>query len=265
MTPAVAITLVLLVMVAVNVWVHLGPRRLHLVTGPLASLLLLVIGRMAGLSWEQLGLAPEAVRGGALVGGAAAAAVAIGYAVALAIPFTRAAFRDTRYRIARSEALYLSLVAIPLGTVLFEEVAFRGVLWGLLSRDVGALGATVVSACAFGVWHVLPALDLALTNASVQWRPTAGRSRLAITILATAVFTTVAGIIFAELRWRSGSLVAPICLHWTTNGLGVQAAARVWATSPDKVATPDASASLGPVGQPAFQRILRKLWPGRSR
>ena len=35
MTTAVAIAVVLLVLTVTNVWVHLGPTGVHLVTGPL--------------------------------------------------------------------------------------------------------------------------------------------------------------------------------------------------------------------------------------
>jgi membrane protease YdiL (CAAX protease family) len=70
----------------------------------------------------------------------------------------------------------------------------------------------------------------------VRGQTPAGIRRVAITVLATVLFTTLAGIVFAELRRRSGSLVAPIGLHWATNGLGVLAAARVWAMSPAGVA-----------------------------
>jgi membrane protease YdiL (CAAX protease family) len=42
-------------------------------------------------------------------------------------------------------------------------------------------------------------------------------------------FTGLAGVVFCELRRRSGSLLAPAGLHWATNGLGVLAAAAVWA------------------------------------
>jgi membrane protease YdiL (CAAX protease family) len=232
MTTAVAVAVVLLVLAATNVWVHLGPSRVHLGSGPLAAVLLLLVGRKAGLAWPEMGLGRQALLRGALVGLVAAGVVAIVYVVALAVPFTRGAFRDTRYRIGPGAALYTSLVAIPLGTVVFEEVAFRGVLWGLLARDFGALAATAASACLFGLWHVLPAMDLARANTSVQGRTAAGRRRAAITVLATIAFTTVAGIVFAELRRRTGSLAAPAGLHWATNGLGVLAAARVWAVSP---------------------------------
>ena len=288
---AATIAVVLLVLVLTNVWVHLGPGRVHVVTGPLAALLLLGVARRAGLTWQELGLARQTMPRGMQFAVVAAVLVAIVYAAGVAIPFTRGAFRDTRYRIGRRAALYTALVAIPLGTVLFEEVAFRSVLWGLLSREFGVLSATVLSACLFGLWHVLPATVLARTHTSVRGRPapvhsSAGRRRVAITVFATIAFTTLAGIVFAELRRRSGSLLAPIGLHWATNGLGVLAAARVWAVSPPaddsvpgvttadvtapgvttldaappEVVTADAPPSLS---QPAWMRIVRRLRSGR--
>jgi uncharacterized protein len=304
MTTSVAVGVVLLVLVVTNVWVHLGPSQIHPVTGPLAAILLLLIGRLAGLSWQELGLGRQTLLRGAQVAVVAAVAVAIVYAVGVAIPFTRAAFRDTRYQMGLRGALYTALVAIPLGTVLFEEVAFRGVLWGLLSQDHEGHGATVVSAILFGLWHVLPALDLARTHTSVQprgadARSAPGRGRVALTVLATVVFTALAGIVFAELRRRSGSLLAPIGLHWATNGLGVLAAAWVWAASRSEVSCSDnkgpesrVSGSEPPQGEaadsktpgdrildgepssprtrtgsatrPVWQRIVRRLWSSRS-
>jgi uncharacterized protein len=269
MTTAVAIAAVLFVLVAVNLWVHVGPDGVHIVTGPLAALLLLALARAAGLSWTELGLGGQALLPGVQYAAVAVVVVAVVYAAGVAIPLTRGAFRDTRYHLGLRAALYLSLVAIPLGTVLFEEVAFRGVLWGLLARDFGIPVATVVSAVLFGLWHVLPAVDLARTHISVRGVTAAGGRRVAFTVLATILFTTLAGVLFAELRRRSGSLVAPIGLHWATNGLGVLAAARVWAISPEVVFTPAQTAPLDPSGppgsvtQPQWQRILRRL-SGRS-
>jgi membrane protease YdiL (CAAX protease family) len=43
------------------------------------------------------------------------------------------------------------------------------------------------------------------------------------------LFTGLAGVVFCELRRRSGSLLASAGLHWATNGLGVLVAAAVWA------------------------------------
>ena len=91
------------VMVAANVWVHVGPARWHVATGPVAAAVLLLIGRLAGLSWEQLGLGPGSVLPGLLWGGAAAACVLLGYAVGLAVPATRGLFLDERHRGAPGE------------------------------------------------------------------------------------------------------------------------------------------------------------------
>ena len=275
MTTAVAIAVVLLVLAVTNVGVHVGPRLgpwlgsglviggVHLLTGPLAALFLLLIGRAAGLTWPELGLGRQALLRGLQVGALAAGAVAVVYAAGIAIPFTRLAFRDTRYRLGMGGALYIALVAIPLGTVLFEEVAFRGVLWALLGRGFGTATATVVSAALFGLWHVLPALELARTHTSVRGPGTAGRRRVTLTVLATMAFTTVAGILFAELRRRTGSLLAPMGLHWATNGLGVLASARVWAMSPGAVAGPEVSPQGGATTYPSWQRIVARLRSGR--
>lgn len=269
MTTAVAVLIVMVVLVATNVWVHLGPGQVHVVTGPLAALLLLALARVAGLTWQELGLGRQTLARGLQVALVATVAVACVYAVGVAIPVTRGAFRDTRYRLGLKAVLYTALVAVPLGTVLFEEVAFRGVLWGLLSRDVGAPAATVLSACLFGIWHVLPALAFARTHISVKGSSTvaADRRRVTVTVLATIAFTTLAGIVFAELRRRSGSLVAPIGLHWATNGLGVLAAARVWAITPSEVAIAEEEALMAPMApmdEPVWQRIVRRLRSSRS-
>jgi len=229
MTTCFALAVALLVMVTVNVCVHLGPRNAPSVAGPLAAVSLLVVGRAGGLSWEQLGLGRDALASGLWWGAVAAAVIAAGYAVGVIVPATRRLFRDTRYRVGPRSALYLAFVAVPLGTVLFEEVAFRGVVWGLIEVDHGPLWATASSALLFGLWHVLPALDLARTNQSLGQEAT-GR-RKAWLVLGTVAFTSLAGVLFGGLRYWSGSLLAPALLHWATNGLGVLAAAWVWAIS----------------------------------
>ena len=229
---AAAFVLVLAILLLVNVWVHLGLRLAHLVTGPVAALVLVLVARSAGLSWAELGLAREDLLPGLLYGLAAAGAIAVVYAVGMLVPVTRRAFHDTRYRVPMRAAVLLSLVTIPLGTVVFEEIAFRSVLWGMLERERGAAVATALSSALFGLWHVLPALDVARTSTVIRSSGAPERRRVFLTVLGTVVFTAVAGLVFAELRRRSGSVVAPLGLHWATNGLAVVAAARVWKVSP---------------------------------
>ena len=163
-----AFVLVLAILLLVNVWVHLGLRQAHLVTGPVAALVLLLVARAAGLSWADLGLARDDLLPGLLYGAAAAGAIAVVYAVGVLVPVTRRAFHDTRYRMPMRAAVLTSLVTIPLGTVVFEEVAFRSVLWGMLEHERGTAVATAVSSALFGLWHVLPALDVARTSTAIR-------------------------------------------------------------------------------------------------
>ena len=141
------------------------------------------------------------------------------FAVGAALPATRPAFLDPNYRADAGRALFNALVVVPLGTVVPEEVGFRGVLWAALRRDHGVRSATVWSSVAFGLWHVLPTLSQA-NPALVAVVGQGARSKIAL-VGGGVMFTGLAGALFCELRRRTGSLLAPAGLHWATNGLGV--------------------------------------------
>ncbi len=249
-TTSLALLATVLVLVAVNLWVHVGPTRWQPVTGPLLAVGLLLLGRWAGLSWQQLGLGRDTLVPGLVWGGAAVALVAVGYAVGLAVPASRGLFLDARHAVGPLRAARRAFVVVPLGVVVFEEVAFRGLLWGLVGVEHGTLWAAVVTSVLFGLWHVLPAVDGARANATgpdaatdrgaaTDLRPAADRVArtdrarvphgiLARQVVGTVAFTALAGAVFAVLRDQSGSLVAPFLLHWATNGLGILAAAWAW-------------------------------------
>ncbi len=242
MTTTLALVATLVVLAAVNLWVHVGPSRWQPVTGPLLAGGLLLLGRWAGLSWAQLGLGRESLVPGLAWGGAAVALVIAGYAVGLAVPAWRGLFLDARHAVGPLRAARRAFVVVPLGVVVFEEVAFRGVLWGLVGVEHGTLWAAIATSALFGLWHVLPAVDGARANAADPEGDTAGsgagRARVAPGILArqvvgTVAFTALAGAVFAVLRDQSGSLVAPFLLHWATNGLGILAAAWAWTVHPE--------------------------------
>lgn len=224
----VAIAAVLAVLALVNVTDN---RVAHasLVLGPVAAAGLLALGRWSGLSWQELGLGRGTWRRGLAWAGGVIGAVAVVFTVGAALPLTRSVFRDTRYHLSAGHALLTAFVLIPLGTVLFEEVAFRGVLWGLLRRERGTATATIVSSVLFGLWHVLPSLGLAGSDEAIGSTVGTGTSGQAISVAGTVLFTGLAGVVFCELRRRSGSLLAPAGLHWAVNGLAVLAAAAVWA------------------------------------
>jgi membrane protease YdiL (CAAX protease family) len=196
---------------------HWLPRR-SVTTSVVASVALLTQARRRGLTWSDLGLDRATRRRGLVWALRSAATVGVVYAVAFATPRLRTAFADSRARPDIAGVAKQALVHVPLGTVLLEEVAFRGVFPALARRRVGRTGATAVSSVLFGLWHILPSLRLPQDNRAAA-RAFAGRSPAAAVTPAVA-FTAAAGVLLCELRWRSGSLIAPAGLHWATNGLG---------------------------------------------
>jgi len=228
LSPWLATGLVVAILAAVNV-IDIKVPHATLVAGPVCAVVLPLVGRTAGLSWQDMGLGRGTWRPGLRWAGAEIGIVAVVIAAAAALPLTRDAFRDTRYHLNLGGALLDAFVLIPVGTVLLEEVAFRGVLWGLLRRARGTATATVVSSLLFGLWHALPSLGLASANQAISGTVGSGRSAEVVTVLGTMGFTALAGVVFCELRRRSGSLLAPAGLHWAVNGLAVLASAAVWA------------------------------------
>jgi uncharacterized protein len=227
---ATAILAVVFVLVAVNVADRFGPRHTGLVVGPVVALLLVVLARRAGLSWDELGMSRRNLAKGGAYAAAAVAVVAIGYAAATLLPITRAAFLDVRYHLPAGRAMVSAFVVVPLGTVLLEEIAFRGVLLALVHRHRGMAWATVVSSVLFGLWHILPSLRLGRANSAMAASVGPGPHGQVLAILVAVAFTTLAGLILCELRRRSGSLLAAAGLHWATNGLGVVLATVMWAS-----------------------------------
>jgi membrane protease YdiL (CAAX protease family) len=227
-SPGPAFFLAVAILAMVNV-IDVRVPHASLAAGPACAAALLGLARLAGLSWAELGLGPGTWRRGMAWAGAAIGAVALVLAAGAALPLTREAFRDDRYHTGWPDALLTALVLIPVGTVLLEEVAFRGVLWGLLRRVHGTAVATIATSALFGLWHVLPSLGLAADNAAIGGAVGRDRSAQVITVASTVAFTALSGVVFCEARRRSGSVLAPAGLHWATNGLSVLAAAAVWA------------------------------------
>ena len=122
--------------------------------------------------------------------------------------------------------MYRSLVRFPLGTALFEEVAFRGVLESLWSKRSGPTAARMVSAVAFGAWHLLPTYRLYPGMAVGSATP--GRSERVLAALGSAVLTGTAGLSFSWLRGARNSVAAPWLAHASYNSLAFWAAWLAW-------------------------------------
>lgn len=198
---------------------------------PPEAVALLVFGRACGLGWGQLGLGRDHLAAGCRWGLGAAGVVGAVYAVGVLLPLTRPAFQDSRYHLPLPGVLRTAFLVIPLGTVLAEEIAFRGVLWALLGRHLPPARVLVSTSALFGLWHVLPSLHLAAANPAVSDATGGGGAAAAVAVVGTVVVTALGGLVFGALRRRSGSVLAPTGAHWATNALGVLFGALAWRLS----------------------------------
>jgi uncharacterized protein len=194
--------------------------RAHVVVGLGLAACLVVIARAGGLTAADLGLVRSTWRPGLRWGAAAATLVGAVYALAFLVTPVRQALPDSGGGLGRA-ALTAVLVVIPLGTVLPEELAFRGLLLALLGRRHGVLAATLLSSGLFGLWHVLASLGGGAANAMIADMVGADPAGTVVRVAVTVGFTAIAGVVLCWLRLRSGSLLAPVLAHWTVNGLGV--------------------------------------------
>ncbi len=190
-------------------------RRWYAVANGCAAAAALAAAAAGGLTAGELGLGRGAWRPGRL-GSTLAAATAAGYLAAAAMPATRPFLNDQRVTTLDGPGLvYQVAFRIPVGTVLWEEIAFRGVLQAALRRVLPEPAAIAVASGVFGVWHIRP------TAAALQVNGLAGDRRQAAARVAAGVAVTAAGgALFSWLRARSGRLAAPVLLHLATNCAG---------------------------------------------
>ncbi|WP_244181793.1 CPBP family intramembrane glutamic endopeptidase [Streptomyces curacoi] len=214
-----------------NNWLARSPG-MYVVVCVTATAVLLLIARWDGLTWADLGLDAAGLRRGLRWGPVLVGVVLLVLLLLLAVPAGREAFDDSRAAdLSVGQVLWVTLVRVPLGTVLLEETAFRGVLWAMLRRRHGTAWATAVSSLLFGLWHLLPSRGLNRSNAAVGSVFGDDPAGVAPTVALAIAATAAAGVVLCELRRRSGSLLAPIALHWAVNSLGyvfAWAASRWW-------------------------------------
>lgn len=223
-----SLLLVLAVMIVVNAASNLLDWSM-LWLGPLGALLLLTHARRCGLTWQQLGLSSAQLPRGLRWAGGAILLVAVGYLIGVMVPITRSGFLDPRYHLSPGEAVLTALVLIPVGTVLFEEIAFRSVLWGMLSRHALPGRVAVITSALFGLWHVLPAALSVGRNPAVSGAADELGAFASIGVIGgTVLVTGLGGLVFAWLRHRSDSILASAGMHWATNGLGVLVGLLAW-------------------------------------
>jgi len=221
------IAVVVVVLVSTNLIAHFTTPWAGIATVPAAAVGLVALVRWRGLGWAELGLGREHWRSGLGYALAAIAAVLSVIAVGVLLPVTRPMFLNNHYATV-SGALIASMVIIPLQTVIPEELAFRGVLHGALDRAWGFRGVALAGSLLFGLWHVATSLGLTSHNVGFTRLFGGGVTGMLAGVTMAVLATGAAGFVFSWLRRRSGSLIAPIALHWSLNGMGALAAALVW-------------------------------------
>lgn len=201
-----------------NVWPPFN-RAAYVPANVVATAVVTFVATAAlGLSLDELGIATSTPADAALGLALGAALAAPVFALALSARGARVV-ADRRVAHLRGAALaYQTIVRVPLGTALWEEIAFRGVLFAAW-RTHGDVAAALVSSVVFGLWHVVPGAVMVRANA-----PHARRATVARAVAATVALTTCAGAGLVWLRLWTGSLAAPVALHAALNSLATLAA-----------------------------------------
>jgi uncharacterized protein len=223
----VDIAVVVVVLALSNLIAHFTTPWAGIATVPAAAIGLLILVRARGLGWAELGLGRDHWRSGVGYALAAVAVVVSVIAIGAVLPLTRPMFLNNNYATI-SGAVIASMIIIPLQTVIPEELAFRGVLQGALNRAWGFRGVAAAGSLLFGLWHIATSLGLTGSNVGLTHLFGGGILGMVAGVVLAVAATAFAGFVFTWLRRRSGSLIAPIALHWSLNGLGALAAAVVW-------------------------------------
>jgi uncharacterized protein len=223
----VDVGVVVVVLALTNLIAHFTTPWAGIATVPAAAVGLVVLLRSNGVGWAELGLGRDHWKSGIGYALAAVGVVVAVIAVGALLPLTRPMFMNNHYATI-SGALIASMIIIPLQTVIPEELAFRGVLHGALNRAWGFRGVAVAGSLLFGLWHIATSLGLTSSNVGFTRLFGGGIVGMLAGVTLAVLATGAAGFVFSWLRRRSGSLIAPIALHWSLNGLGALAAALVW-------------------------------------
>ena len=220
-TPALIVTVTLLAAYNVTrtLWI---PESWQLFTNIAVALLVGGIAWWSSVDTTDLGLLRVLDPLGAVWGGGElllVMAVVVGFALVSEIRGTsQGALDDPRLRVPFVDMLYEIVVNTPLGTVVLEEFAFRGLLLALFLRHTSMWRSVLWSSLLFGAWHILPTLTTAASNGAME-QLASTPAGLVVVVVGNVLSTAIAGAVFAYLRLRSGSLLAPALAHLATNDI----------------------------------------------
>ncbi len=179
----------------------------------------LAAAMLSGLTQADLGLGRGRWLPGRLGCGLAAGAGAAWVLIAV-VPATRPVLGDQRAAgLGGRDVAYQALIRIPIGTALWEETAFRGVLQAALGRVLPGTAAIAVTSGVFGIWHIRPTLQGLRANGLAG-----DRRRVLAGVGAAVAATAASGVLLSWVRARSGRLADTVLLHAAVNSGGLLAA-----------------------------------------
>lgn len=186
-----------------------------------ATATLLMVARARGVRASELGLSPAQAVTGARRGAVVSGLVTAALATAALSPRHRHWLEDGRIAgMSKGEVAYHAAVRVPLGTVVWEETAFRAVLPALLRRVMPERAGRVANSVLFGLWHVRPTMDaLRLNGAPI------GVTRRSAAVVGAIGVTALGDVLLSRLQRETGSLLAPALVHLASNSGGTVAAA----------------------------------------
>ena len=211
---AVGLSIVLLIYGNANAIAPPDTREQFLLWSNLSLLALLLVWALgwARFTLAELGLAPRTAPGSAVVGGAlsvlAAAPPVLFIALAPLFGGDPVEAPDITERSGAGMAYFLGFRQ-PVGTALFEEVAFRGVLYGAWQRVGGDRLAMLATALVFCLWHVVITSRSVAESGVVESPPL-----VAAGVVVSLAGLFVGGLLFAYLRWHTRSIAAAVMAHW---------------------------------------------------
>jgi membrane protease YdiL (CAAX protease family) len=220
-TPALILTVSLLAAynVARTLWI---PESWQLLTNVGVVLLIGAIAWWSSVDTTELGLHRDHHPLGAIWGGGAlllVMAVVVGFALVSEVRgSSQGALDDPRLQVPFLDMVYEVAFNTPLGTVVLEEFAFRGLLLALFLRHTSMWRSVLWSSLLFGAWHILPTLTTAASNGAME-QLASTPAGLVLVVIGNVLSTAIAGAVFAYLRLRSGSLLAPALAHLATNDI----------------------------------------------
>jgi membrane protease YdiL (CAAX protease family) len=217
--PATVAALSLLVAATVLVNLVL-PGWAYPLCGLVVVAALLGVARWSGLRLHTIGLARRHLRRAAIYGLVGLGAIGLVFGIAVAVPGLRGLFGDGRLdTLGIGTLLWVTLIRIPIGTVLLEEIAFRGVLPALFGAgDRWRWRPVLAAAALFGLWHAFP--SFALTQNATIGTAFGGVPIIVVAVL-TMLAAALAGILLHWWRHTGRGLLAPMLVHLATNSGGV--------------------------------------------